>query len=439
MTNRVMLICLSLFILAAGVRLLVWQNNAQEMETVQSVLQQIYKRDARNLADGQISLFLTGPDPPSDANVLLHPPGYSILIAGIYSIAGEGEIFRVVQLFLNCLAPVLIFLIARRLFTPATGVIAGALTALAPQFAYHSVLMLPDALSVVPLLVALYILIMTRDRPRIPWALLCGVSIGLSCWLRANALLLPIFFFAAALIWLPREGRWRLGASILVGFAATIAPITIRNAVVFQAFIPLSLGAGTTFIEGLGDYDTGGRLGMPITDEGVMELDARRSGRRDYIGFLYSPDGVERDRARLRHGIAVVSNNRGWYAAAVAQRGLGTLRLERVPAASADRDERATTPALLYLLNRPLKFIQRGFISATVWPLALIGLIALLFDHERRRSLVILAVLPTYYGSVQALLHTEYRYVLATPHVLMILVAVGLCFLVGKIVARIRN
>jgi 4-amino-4-deoxy-L-arabinose transferase-like glycosyltransferase len=436
MTRRVLFICLALFTVAAGVRLLVWQNNRLEMETVQSVLQHIYKRDARDLAAGRFAIFLSGSDPPSDANVLLHPPGYSLLMGGFYSIAGENETFRVLQLLLNCVAPVLVFLIGRRLFTQTAGAIAGALVAVAPQFAYHSGLMLPDALSVVPLLGALFFLTVARDAPRPLWAILCGVSIGLSCWLRANALLLPVFFCAAALIWLPREGRWKLVASILIGFAATIAPITIRNATVFRSFIPVSLGAGTTLLEGLGDYDSDGRLGMPMTDEGVMEFDARRHGRPDYVGFLYSPDGVERERARVREGLAVILNNPGWFAAAVAHRGVGTLRMERVPAASADRDERKTTPAMLYLLNIPLKVVQGGFVSATVWPFALIGLMVLLLDAGRWRSVVLLAIFPAYYGSVQALLHTEYRYVLATPHMLMIFAAVGLCFLARKLGER---
>jgi 4-amino-4-deoxy-L-arabinose transferase-like glycosyltransferase len=422
-----------LFVVSAGVRLLVWQNNKVEMDGVQWVLTHLYKQDARALLSGDLRLFLAGPNPPSDATVLLHPPGYPILLASVYGIAGENEAFRVFQILLVSLSPVLIFLIAAQLFGMRTGIIAGFLAALAPQFAYHSGLMLPDALSVLPILAALYFLVLARDDPRLLFAILCGVSIGVSCWFRSNALFLPMFFAAAVFLWVPKRGRGRFALLLIAAFVLTIAPITIRNYLVFGSVIPLSVGAGTTFIEGLGDYDADGTLEMPTTDEGVMEMDVRRSGRPDYYGFLYAPDGVERDRARMRAALAVVGENPFWYAASVAHRGISTLRMERVPAIAPDRDEHETTSPILYYLNRPLRLMQSTFVTAVFLPLALIGFVLVVFDRERRRTLIILGIVPLYYATVQALIHTEYRYVLATPHMIMIFSAVTLSFFIGKI------
>lgn len=439
MTSQIFKIALVLFVLSAGVRLVVWQNNKIEMDGVQWMLTHMYKQEAGTLLSGDLALFLAGPNPPSDANVLLHPPGYQILIAAVQAVVGDGEAFRVFQILINSLAPVVIFLIALELFGMRTSVIAGSLAGLAPQFAYHSGLMLPDGLSVLPVLLAQYLLVRARERPSILLVVFCGVAIGLSCWLRSNALLLPLFFAAGAFFWLPRIGRTRFALTLIGVFIITIAPITIRNYVVFGSLVPLSLGAGTTFIEGLGDYDTDGRFGLPTTDEGVMQMDVRRSNRADYYGFLYSPDGVERDRARTKDGLAVVAEDPGWYAASVAHRGLSTLRMERVPVIATERDERETTPTLLYHLNRPLKLVQGAFITAVILPIAIFGLVLLLFDAEQRRALIVLAIIPLYYGTVQALIHTEYRYVLATPHILVVLSAVTLSFLIGKIVDRFRK
>jgi len=59
------------------------------MDGVQWMLTHIYTEDARKLVSGNLALFLAGPNPPSDANVLLHPPGYSIMMALVHRIAGK--------------------------------------------------------------------------------------------------------------------------------------------------------------------------------------------------------------------------------------------------------------------------------------------------------------------------------------------------------------
>jgi 4-amino-4-deoxy-L-arabinose transferase-like glycosyltransferase len=324
------------------------------------------------------------------------------------------------------------------LFSFLTAVIAGVLTAFAPQFSYHSALMLPDELSAIPILLAVYCLTLIVQRRQVKFALLCGVSIGISCWFRSNALVLPLYFAAVAAFLLPRKLRIRAGAILLVAFILTIVPITIRNYAVFERFIPLSLGLGTTFLEGLSDYDTDGVLGMPRTDEDVMEMDVRLAGRVDYRGNLLNPDGVDRERRRITIGVAVAGDNPLWFARSVAHRGLTTLRMERVPAIAAERDERETTPPAFYLINRPLKAIQRLFVTAVILPLALLAVISLLRRRDARQSLAILSIVPLYYMTMQALIHTEYRYVLATTHILIILAAVTLGFAINAILKRAR-
>lgn len=69
--------------------------------------------------------------------------------------------------------------------------------------------------------------------------------------------------------------------------------------------------------------------------------------------------------------------------------------------------------------------IQRLFITACMLPLALIGVV-LLLKRQAKRALILLLVIPVYYLSVQSILHTEYRYVLAIHYFLFILVAVAL-------------
>ena len=118
-------ICLVLFVLSVGVRLLLWQSNKVAMAEVQYGPTDLYKDDARTLLRGDLKTFLAGPNPPSDATTLLHPPGYPILIAAVYGIFGESEAYRIVQILICSLASILFFLIAACLFDLKTAVIAG--------------------------------------------------------------------------------------------------------------------------------------------------------------------------------------------------------------------------------------------------------------------------------------------------------------------------
>jgi hypothetical protein len=85
------------------------------MSGVQSVVSDTYKQDARPLLAGEFYKFIAGPNPPTDANILGHPPGYPIFIAAASKLFGENAVL-IVQILLNALAPLLIFGIALQLF-----------------------------------------------------------------------------------------------------------------------------------------------------------------------------------------------------------------------------------------------------------------------------------------------------------------------------------
>lgn len=403
------------------------------MNGVQYVVTGMYRDDAKTLLSGEIHTFLAGPNPPSDATILGHPPGYPLFIAGVYCVFGEKVSLWVIQIVISSFASILAFFIALRLFDFRIALIAGTLIALSPQFAYYSGIILPDELSVLPILAAVYFLVKAVQDKQLTSAIFCGVSIGLSCWLRSNALILPIFFAVVSLILVPKRFRTRFALILVASFVLTISPITIRNYLVFQSFIPLSLGMGTTFIEGLGDYDSDGRLGLPTLDEGVMEMDVRNANRPDYYGNLYNPDGVERERERIKIGLATVRDNPFWFVTSVVKRGTMVFRMERVPVIAPERDEKATTEPALYYLNIPLKYIQKLFITIVFLPLFLFGTILLLRKKEHHIKLLILAIVPIYYMCVQSLLHTEYRYLLPASHFLLIISSVALSFLIDRV------
>jgi len=111
---------------------------------------------------------------PSDTQWVTQAPGYSIFLSGVYSIFGR-NFFRaqLVQNALNSFSTVLIFLIAGSLISWRVGVASGVLAALSHHLAHISNFILPDAMHALPVLGAIYLLIIAR-RVRHSYWLLCG-------------------------------------------------------------------------------------------------------------------------------------------------------------------------------------------------------------------------------------------------------------------------
>ena len=324
-------ICFLIFLTAFGVRLLSWHDTRLEVGKVHTVVTGDYKRVARMLMQRGAASFLSSPPPVNDVNALLaHPPGYSILISLIDSAFGESDTaLQFAQIVFDGLAAVVVFLIVAEVFTTGAASIAGMLMAFSPQFAWNSVLLLPDALAVLPILLAIYCLARAAKNPRLVAFIATGALVGISCWLRANAMLLTFFLAAAVPLLFKGERQWRYALAVIFGTLLIVLPLTIRNAIVFHRFIPLSLGAGQTLLEGIADYDGEGSLGIPKTDVGVLKMESEELQRPDYYATFFNPDGVERERWRLVRGFAVIRAHPLWFSGVMARRAASMLRLER--------------------------------------------------------------------------------------------------------------
>jgi 4-amino-4-deoxy-L-arabinose transferase-like glycosyltransferase len=323
------IICLLIFATALSVRLLSWHNNHRDATKVQTVVTYDYKAGARQLLSRDIKAFV------SDVDRTGHPPGYPIFLAAIFRIFGIWDsTIQFVQIIFDSLAAVVIFLIAFELLTKGVAITAAFLAALSPQFAYYPLLILPDSIAVLPILLAVYCVIRASKRPRVLTMIGAGVFVGLSCWLRANALLLAPFLAATVFIVFDRGKRSLYAVSLVASTVLIIAPITIKNYVVFGQFIPLSLGAGQTLLEGIAEHDSAGTLGVPKTDLGIMAQEAAWFNRPDYAERLFGPDGFQRDRMRLARGVAIIRAHPFWYLGVMLKRAGSLFRIARVPIAS---------------------------------------------------------------------------------------------------------
>ena len=236
-----------LFILALGLRLLYLHQMRALPDFDHPIVDAAYN-DRWAAAIGRGVSFQEGP--------YFRAPLYPYLLALVYVLLGHSyAAARLVQFLLGAGSVVLIYLLGRRVFGLAAGIIAGVLAAGYGTLIYfEGELLIPALFLFLNLLLVLAILSAARrSRPR-RW-LLSGLLLGLAAVARPNVLV----FGMAALVWmavvLKRKGQPKkavllsMGAYVL-GALLVIAPVTIRNAVVGGDFVPIASQGGMNFYIG---------------------------------------------------------------------------------------------------------------------------------------------------------------------------------------------
>jgi hypothetical protein len=335
--RRLLIFCVVVFAVAVGVRLLHWQNNWMTIDNTMNKMAARYQEEARFLTEGDFRSFIRGRSSEPDTGMLIHTPGYPIFIAAVHAVTRNSNLtLRLVHIAAGATAAVLLLLITVELLPAGVALLAGLFAAVSPQLSYYSLVLLSDSIIGLTLLLGMYLLVRARRQPN-RWKIVgAGVCIGISCWLRANAMLLAPFLCLAIPFLFPRDRWLRYSALLILAALITIAPITIRNAIVFRSFIPLSLGTGITLMEGIADYDPERRFGLEQHDHRVCEQEAVLYNRPDYAEDLFRPDGIQRERLRVGRSWEVISGNKLWFMSVMGRRAGKMLTYERVPIISAE-------------------------------------------------------------------------------------------------------
>jgi len=471
----------ALFLVGLAVRSLYAVDLAPALESQEqpgSRMMQRYDEGAAAILQGEGLLFVSGVN-PSDTGLLSRPPGYSILLAALYRVVGRGLFAaQLVQNVLNALVPALVFLLADTLLGRRTAAFAGLLAALLPHLAYYSALLTPDVVCAIPVLIALVLLVpVARGRGvSLGRALAAGVSLGLAVWLRPNLLLLgPAMAIALGMLGRPRPRRWAVAAAVAAGAVCAIAPITIRNFVLYRAFVPVSINLGVVLWEGIGEA-SGNAWGTRTDDIDVAAQEAEMYGDPRYAEWWASPDGIRRDRDRVRRSLAVIAAHPAWFAGAALRRAVqmmdyvgadappvaaggavphealeslhepgqgGSARhlwgadlLARLRPRITSRDA-VRIGRVLGVLRPVLRPLQMA-LAILALPLVLAGLAALLAVAPRRALFTL--VVPLYQVAFQSIVHFEFRYVLPMHACLLVLAGAALALAVGFVAeARTRR
>jgi hypothetical protein len=250
----------------------------------------IYLHSADSIANGGGYTSLLG-EPTA-----YYPPGYPYFLGAVQwalDLIGQGaHLVMVVGLLQALLGGVAAgaLVVAGDLLLPARpvtdggpalrrpgGVFVGLLLACWPNLVLHTPLVLSESLFVAGVCVLTATLFLwTRHTidgggSRVGvLAVLTVVSTALCTWVRPQSVLLVLP--AAALAWLLGGLGWRRtlrgAAWVALGVLVAVLPWTLRNAVVMDAFVPMSTNTGDNLCIG---YHTGATGGFRLTDDCATE------------------------------------------------------------------------------------------------------------------------------------------------------------------------
>ena len=199
------------------------------------------------------------------------PPLFPGVLAILYKIVGDSnahtrwEWGRMLEAVLGVLVVLLVFLIARRIWSMRVALVAAAVTAVYPPLITANSSLLSESVFIPLVLASAWTALKYRDARQLRWPIAAGVLLGLSALTRGNGLelILPLWF----LVWIERP-RWSWRAlkplaALTAALLVTLTPWTIRNFDQFHRFVPVTTEAGYAIA---GTYSTAAQNTHPYRD-----------------------------------------------------------------------------------------------------------------------------------------------------------------------------
>jgi 4-amino-4-deoxy-L-arabinose transferase-like glycosyltransferase len=207
------------------VRLLIlWQTDALDARIAD---ERQYLQLASSIHEGRGFAWASG------APTSLRPPLYPAFVAGIWTVAGEGDLqaVRLAQIALSLLTATLVYELGRRAYDARVGTLAAAITWLYPSLIYQDYTILTETLFTFLLVAFTLLAVILVQRPRALVALGCGLALGLGALTRSVLWPMPLVLCPALLLLLGGHLRQRLALSALVlaGYALVVTPWAVRN------------------------------------------------------------------------------------------------------------------------------------------------------------------------------------------------------------------
>lgn len=353
--------------------------------------------------------------------------GYLVLV---YSLLGPAPLAaRILQAVLvGVLQPLLVYLLARRVFGPVVGLVSAGIIAIYAYFIYYTASLMTESFYITTILLSLYLAMRIADgqerpargqgrppgesqveHPGFRLAILLGLSLGAAILLRQLFLLFVPFIF----LWLllgRRRTFWPLvvsGAIILL----MILPFTVFNWTRFDRFVMLNTNAGFAFFWG----------NHPVYGTHFQSILPSEAYYEMIPDELLDLDEAALDQALLRRGIQFILDDPVRYI---------QLSISRIPAyfmfwPSADSSR--------------ISNLARVASFGVFWPFMLIGLILSMlqrpspFRLRPASPVLLLYVFVLVYTGIHILTWTLVRYRLPVDAVLMLFAGLAVVHLAERV------
>ena len=403
-----------------------------------------FDRQARDILDGRQRLFWI--DDPARTDLAQYPPAFPALVALIYKVTGDRSAYTVqIVLWILDLFISLLFIgsITATAFGWRAAIASGFLVGLSALFALYAAYPSADVPATWFVLGGNWLLLLAFQRKDVWLALAAGVALGIACWLRVNPLYLCAFWAIALFVLIQgtRSLKLKMGAAVLIGTVVVIAPIVIRNYVVYPDFTPTGGTIGVNLWEGLGETELGQQHGFVFGDDKMLEVERTRMGRSGAaLVEIQYPDGIRRDKERTRESLAFIREHPIWYLGVMLGRMWGMLKVAGDPVpytgiSGINVTSRKCLPerwqgGVLALGVNVLGMIQ-SVVRYLFLPLAALGLYVGMRSNWRMSWLMLATVL--YYLVPGTAAHTEIRYVLPMHGLLIVFASVSIDYLIRLI------
>src|ERR1051325_6823370 len=390
-----------------------------------------FDRQARDILDGRQPLLWI--DDPTRTDLAQYPPAFPALVAFIYKVSGDRSAYSVqlVLWFLDLmLSLTLITGMAVTAFGWRAAIASSFLVALSPLFAMYAAYPSADVPATWFVLGGNWLLLLAFKRRDVWLALAAGVLLGIACWLRVNPFYLVVGWAVALLVF----SKLKLSAAVLAGTVLVIAPIVIRNYLVFPDFTPTGGTIGVNLWEGLGETELGRSNGFLFGDDKMVQLERARMGLpADAPLEVQWPDGIRRDRERTRESLAFIRQHPIWYAGVMLGRMWGMLKVAGAPVPYTGTSGINVTSAKCLSPNWQGGVVAFGVnvlgMAQSVGryfflPLAAFGVYVAVRKSFGSTCLLLVTVL--YYLVPGTAAHTEMRYVLPMQGILIVFAGIAI-------------
>ncbi len=188
-----------------------------------------------------------------DTDTVFIMPGLTLVLAGFVKLFGQYPIlpFQIFQALMMTFGFYLFFLIVRRIFNAKVGIISLVLMFFYLPNVYVTTLLLTETIFAVLFLLLFYLSMYAVMEKQMKYYIWGGIVLGSMVLFRPTILLFPVVIFAT---WLIQKYQWkemlRFALPVILIVCVMLTPWWVRNYILFDRFIPLTLASGNPMLQG---------------------------------------------------------------------------------------------------------------------------------------------------------------------------------------------